>query len=453
MTAQAVANPFPPFLSGGQPLSSGKIYLGQANQDPRTFPVSVYWDQALTIAAQQPLRTSGGYIYRNNAPAIPYVDGEFSILVLDENDRQVFYLASAGTDLVVSAFWETVLAETTAAGSRTALDVRYTGDQAAVTDYSLAPVINSGALTISTRNRDGTTPSASRPLTIAYRSATPSVAELSVSEFSSSDSVVISSGSTLGVAANTPFRLWIVSIKPAAANAQLAVVNCLDSNNNIFGLREDKLYTVTADGGAGGADSAHVLYGTAAVVAASPIRILGYMEWTAGLAVPGTWVAPDKVQLFTPGMPLPGEVIQRAGNTTGAVATGTTQMPFDDTIPQITEGDQYMTQAITPASGANVLEIDVQAQLTNSAANGQIMSLFQDATANALAAIVENVTVNELTCLTLGHVMRAGTTSATTFRMRSGGNAAGTTTFNGSGGSRRFGGVANSFMKVQEIMA
>ena len=52
----------------------------------------------------------------------------------------------------------------------------------------------------------------------------------------------------------------------------------------------------------------------------------------------------------------------------------------------------------------------------------------------------------------LSHQFLAGTLSATTFKLRAGGTA-GTTTFNGTGGGRLFGGVSNSFMQVREIAA
>ncbi len=50
---------------------------------------------------------------------------------------------------------------------------------------------------------------------------------------------------------------------------------------------------------------------------------------------------------------------------TGAVATGTTQIPFDDTIPQNTEGDQYMQLQISPVNSSSTLLIDVVAYLSN----------------------------------------------------------------------------------------
>jgi hypothetical protein len=81
--------------------------------------------------------------------------------------------------------------------------------------------------------------------------------------------------------------------------------------------------------------------------------VLGYATWETGLATPGTWSAgPTRIQLFGAGEPLPGDILQVQRTDTGVVATGTTLIPFDNTPPQNTEGDQYMSQAITPSSAA-----------------------------------------------------------------------------------------------------
>jgi len=149
-----------------------------------------------------------------------------------------------------------------------------------------------------------------------------------------------------------------------------------------------------------------------------------------------------------------GAPVQIVATNFSAVATGTTIIPQDDTIPQITEGNEYMTQTITPKSATNNLIIDVEIMLANSANAGKIVALFQDSTANALAAkftYVGNWTdpVN----LTMRYSMVAGTTSATTFRVRAGGSVAGTTTFNGSLGGRLFGATAKSSIKITEYKA
>src|ERR1043165_1680180 len=85
-----------------------------------------------------------------------------------------------------------------------------------------------------------------------------------------------------------------------------------------------------------------------------------------------------------------GFVVQVANSTASAVATGTTTIPIDDTIPQNTEGDQYMSVTITPKSTSNTLVIQVTAMLANTATSPYIVgAIFQDSTANAIAASVE----------------------------------------------------------------
>jgi hypothetical protein len=141
--------------------------------------------------------------------------------------------------------------------------------------------------------------------------------------------------------------------------------------------------------------------------------------------------------------------------STGAAATGTTTIPSDDSIPQNTEGDQYMTLAITPTSSSSTIIIEVVWNGTNSTASGTlIVALFQDTTANALAAVAaNNVMVNgSIGQVKLTHKMTSGTTSETTFKVRAGSNTAGTTTFNGSGGSRLLGGVMASSITITEIL-
>ena len=54
-----------------------------------------------------------------------------------------------------------------------------------------------------------------------------------------------------------------------------------------------------------------------------------------------------------------GKVVQVVHVQDGASATGTTTHPIDDTIPQNTEGDEYLTLAITPTNASNKLLIEV----------------------------------------------------------------------------------------------
>lgn len=149
------------------------------------------------------------------------------------------------------------------------------------------------------------------------------------------------------------------------------------------------------------------------------------------------------------------KIIQVVYTETGAVSTTTTTIPLDDTIPQITEGGEFMTKAIIPTSATNILKIDVVCYMAQSnAAQLLIAALFQDSTANALAAgLAGEPSANYEMPVVFTHYMVAGTTSSTTFRVRGGGQTGATTTFNGSGGNRRFGGVLASSITITEIAA
>ena len=154
--------------------------------------------------------------------------------------------------------------------------------------------------------------------------------------------------------------------------------------------------------------------------------------------------------------PLPaasgGSVIKQIVNVqTGAVATTTTAIPIDDTIPQKTEGGEFMTLAITPTSATSKLRIDVvgNGATTDSAAT-MAFALFQDSTAGALAVAGLVPFANRLDNVMYTHYMTAGTTSETTFKVR-GGASAGTFTFNGLSSARKYGGVCASSITITEI--
>lgn len=146
-------------------------------------------------------------------------------------------------------------------------------------------------------------------------------------------------------------------------------------------------------------------------------------------------------------------VVQVVTVQSGAVATGSTVLPIDDTIPQNTEGDEYLTLAITPTATTNTLRIEVVVSAGRTNAGALTVALFQDTTADALAAMQAwQAQGGGNNILTLVHSMTAGTTSATTFKVRIGPHTAGTVTFNGSGGIRQFGGVMASRITITEII-
>lgn len=76
-------DPFPYFPEAG---TGGFIYIGAANQDARSNPVTAYRDAALTIPWTQPIRTLNGYpAYQGAAEGIFLANASYSITVQDRN--------------------------------------------------------------------------------------------------------------------------------------------------------------------------------------------------------------------------------------------------------------------------------------------------------------------------------------------------------------------------------
>jgi hypothetical protein len=120
-----------------------------------------------------------------------------------------------------------------------------------------------------------------------------------------------------------------------------------------------------------------------------------------------------------------GSVVQVVNYETGAPAFGTNPIPRDDTIPQNTEGTEFMTCSITPTNANNKLKIDVvfigSAAVTNGF--GFTVALFEDSNPDAIAVTEAfggaSGSMTGPVCFT--HYMTAGTTSLTTFKVRAGG--------------------------------
>jgi hypothetical protein len=120
-----IESPYTQFYDlDGSPLDSGYIYIGEANEDPETNPIPLFWDRELTVPASQPLRTLNGMIARNGSPATVYAATDYSLMVRNARLSQVFYAAySRGGDVFISDFMETLLDDPDAATARDTLEI------------------------------------------------------------------------------------------------------------------------------------------------------------------------------------------------------------------------------------------------------------------------------------------------------------------------------------------
>lgn len=155
------------------------------------------------------------------------------------------------------------------------------------------------------------------------------------------------------------------------------------------------------------------------------------------------------------------KIVQVVYCHTEAVTTGSTIIPFDNSIPQITEGDQYLTCSITPSAAANNLFVQAMGywgEETNAAA-AITDALFRDSTADAIGV---NFTVDDgandplanffsFAGLPIQVQVPATSTALTTFQLRAGPNAgAGGIRMNGVNGARVFGGALSTSIVIYE---
>jgi hypothetical protein len=153
-------------------------------------------------------------------------------------------------------------------------------------------------------------------------------------------------------------------------------------------------------------------------------------------------------------------VVQQVYTQSGTGASlGSTAMVSDDSAPRWDEGNAIsaLDTTITPTNASNILKIDILLFLSTTSAGGArvITGLYQDPTLAADTAIFMSSNANDNATLPVAHrithYMVAGTTSATTFKLRSGDTVPGTITINGETGSQIGGGVMYSSMEIKEI--
>lgn len=102
MTAFQLQTPFAFFVdTNGKPLDAGYIWIGAANTNPDETQIPVFWDDALTIPAVQPIRTVGGYPSRNGSAAQVFTGQYYAITVRNKYGELVFSNAFAA-DMVAA---------------------------------------------------------------------------------------------------------------------------------------------------------------------------------------------------------------------------------------------------------------------------------------------------------------------------------------------------------------
>ena len=149
---------------------------------------------------------------------------------------------------------------------------------------------------------------------------------------------------------------------------------------------------------------------------------------------------------------VPSGIVQQVyAEDTASHAFATSPIPADNTIPQSTEGDEWITLSITPKNAANLLLINVNVMV--SCAGLGVIALFKDTDTDALAvAGVRPPDTSVITSGTLIYRRTAGGTSAITFKVRVG-VSTGTFYVNRTSSGALYGGAMVSSICITEIAA
>lgn len=309
----------------------------------------------------------------------------------------------------------------------------------------MTATVSGNNLTFALKTLAGNDPSSADPAFVGFRSATATSGAQSVVQVTAATSFTVTAGSTLGFSNSESGRIWVCAINNAGT-VELAAYRAWSSTG---WLRINEGIISTTAEGSGTADSALTLYSSSARSNVA-MRYIGYCEIQYGTAA---WSNnPTVVQTHTSHMPRPGDIVQRKYTTTSAYATGTDQVPDDDTIPQSDEGTSFMTLAITPTSALNLLEIEAQGLFTASGAGEYITTSLFNGGSSAIACVVSSQNAADPQPTRILYQAISGQTSSITYSVLAGtANGANATYFNGWAAARKRGGIMNSFIRINEV--
>jgi len=173
-------------------------------------------------------------------------------------------------------------------------------------NLAVAASVGSSALTVSLKDASGSDPSVGSPVKIGFRSSTSTSGVYNQRTVSAATNVVVSSGSTLGHASGDSRYIYVYALDNAGT-VELAVSSGL--------YLDGSLVSTTAEGGAGAADSNHVIYSTTARTNV-PVRMIARL--TVNQATAGTWASnPTAIVLTAPGFAESEPVVARYTTAAG----------------------------------------------------------------------------------------------------------------------------------------
>jgi hypothetical protein len=304
--------------------------------------------------------------------------------------------------------------------------------------------VTANALTISVKTLGGTDPTATDFISISFANADGTYTSRRIT---TALSLVVSNGSTLGTQNSIPFQTWFV-IFDDAGTLRIAITMCT-SSGIIYPISDSGTADAFAEGGSGNADSFATFYANAAITGKS-YRIIGSARWTSGLSVAGVWsVNPNNIKQFSLGSQTPGAIVNESLFINSILATGTTVIPDDNTIPTVSEGFAHTNTPLVPTPG-NVIEVEVQLPCSCTVAGTIIGALNKGGAAIAVGRADISV-ANAVATISI-YFRETVVSGTVTYSLRLGPSSAGTLTVNGVNSAGKFGGTLNSKQRFTEYL-
>lgn len=137
-----------------------------------------------------------------------------------------------------------------------------------------------------------------------------------------------------------------------------------------------------------------------------------------------------------------------------AAATGlTTQIPTDDTIPQITEGTQILSIDYAASSPISRVRLTFNGFCSAGATTAAVAAIFRSDNVNAINAVAEDIDgANWRRGIAVTAETVPGTTSSLTYSVRVGSSSANPIYMNSTGSARIFGGSARATLILEEFI-
>lgn len=241
------------------------------------------------------------------------------------------------------------------------------GSFEAPVNLQLNAAVASNQLTVAVKGVNSADPSAANPVLVGFRDAS-STGTVVAGAVQSALSFTLASTSSMGCTTAVTCRLWVTlicqTISSGTCTSTLVGLSVQSITTACFPLNEAALQSTGA--GTGGGTTAGAIQTSVASLSSKPIRIIGYIEaiWTSGTG----WATPSNVQIMSPGLKKPCDVVQVAYATTAtATSVGTTN----------TAGPPSVT--LTPTSVVNLVQVfsDGMASQSTGSSNFTVTQIFR----------------------------------------------------------------------------